>query len=40
MTRGVAKAVSGAIEELGTFVGARDIVYGAQVPDGWRRVLR
>jgi uncharacterized protein YcaQ len=39
MTRGVAKAVAGAIEELGTFVGAKDIVYTERVPDGWQRAL-
>jgi uncharacterized protein YcaQ len=40
MTRVAAQAVAGAIEELGTFLGAKDIVYGEQVPDKWRRALR
>ncbi len=33
-------AVSGAIQELAGFLGAKEIVYGDRVPKGWRRFLR
>jgi len=35
----VARAVAAAIEDLGLFLGARDIVYGAHVPEAWARIL-
>ena len=35
-----ARAIAGAITELGAFLGARDIVYGERVPAAWSRVLR
>lgn len=35
-----ARAVRDAIEELGEFLNATDIQYGANIPDAWRRVLR
>jgi uncharacterized protein YcaQ len=35
-----ARAVRGAIEELGEFLGATKIRYGERVPEGWKRVLR
>jgi uncharacterized protein len=34
------KAIAGAIEDLAAFVGARDIAYGENVPEGWRASLR
>ncbi len=36
MTRKVARAVAGAIEELGTFLGAKEIVYPQQFPQAGR----
>ena len=33
------QAVRGAIEELGAFLGAKEIVYGERVPEGWRGSL-
>jgi len=35
-----ARAARDAIEELGEFLGATEIKYGARVPDKWRRVFR
>jgi len=35
MTAGTGRAVSGAIEELATFLGAKEIAYGENVPAGW-----
>ncbi|MEP7200121.1 MAG: crosslink repair DNA glycosylase YcaQ family protein [Chloroflexota bacterium] len=35
-TRATARAVRAAIEELGKFLGAADITYGARVPDEWK----
>ncbi|MGA7732940.1 MAG: crosslink repair DNA glycosylase YcaQ family protein [Chloroflexia bacterium] len=34
------KAIAGAIEDLAAFIGARDIAYGENVPEGWRTALR
>jgi uncharacterized protein YcaQ len=34
-----AQAVAGAIESLGEFLGAREIVYSERVPEGWRGAL-
>ncbi len=34
------RAVAGAIEELAEFLGAREIVYGEKMPEGWVRALR
>lgn len=39
MSSEVAQAVRGAIEELGAFLGAKEIAYGEKVPDGWRRAF-
>jgi len=36
MTSSVGKAVAAAIEDLGVFVGAREIVFSEPVPGGWR----
>ena len=33
------KAVAGAIEGLAEWLGAREIVYGEQAPEGWRKAL-
>lgn len=38
--RKTARAVRGAIEELGRFLGAKDIRIGAHVPEMWRRDLQ
>jgi uncharacterized protein len=40
LTRTTGRAVAGAIERLGTFLGASEIVYGARVPEGWKQSLR
>ncbi len=40
MTSDTAQAIACSIEELAQFLGAKEIVYGAQVPRGWRRKLR
>jgi len=34
-TKATARAVKGAIEELATFLGAKQITYGEQIPTGW-----
>lgn len=35
----VARAVAAAVEDLGLFLGAKDIVYGAHVPAAWAQIL-
>jgi uncharacterized protein len=40
MDKGTAGAVAAAIQELATFLQAKEIIYGAQIPAGWRDVLR
>jgi uncharacterized protein YcaQ len=40
MTRETAKAVSGAIDDLAKFLGAKEIIFTERVPDGWRKVLK
>jgi len=35
-----AQAVANAVEELGTFLGAKEIFYSSHVPAGWRNKLR
>jgi len=35
-----ARAIARAIEELGTFLGAKEIFYGRRVPAAWKSVLR
>ena len=40
MSREVAQAVRGAIEELGAFLGAWEIVYGEKMPEEWRGAFR
>ena len=35
----VARAVAAAVEDLGLFLGARDIVYSAHVPEAWAQIL-
>ena len=39
MTQEAAGAVAGAVEELGAFLGAREILFGERVPDGWKDTL-
>jgi hypothetical protein len=39
-TRETGRAVVRAIEELATFVGARDIAYGRRIPTGWKTAFR
>ena len=34
------RAVAAAIQELGEFLGAREIAYGERIPAGWRKALR
>ncbi len=34
------RAVAGAVEELATFLGAREIVYGERMPESWSSALR
>jgi uncharacterized protein YcaQ len=34
------RAVARTIEELATFLGAREIKYGKLVPEGWKSVLQ
>jgi uncharacterized protein len=34
-----ARAVAGAIEELASFLGAREVAYTSQVPEPWKKVL-
>lgn len=34
------QAVASAIEELGAFLGAKEIAYGERVPEGWKDTLR
>ncbi|HVC30566.1 MAG TPA: crosslink repair DNA glycosylase YcaQ family protein, partial [Steroidobacteraceae bacterium] len=38
-TKKAARAVAGAIEELGAFLGAREIVYSDRVPEAWSAAL-
>jgi uncharacterized protein YcaQ len=38
--RATARTVAGAIQDLGTFLGAREIEYGPAAPDAWRSALR
>jgi len=38
-TREIAQAVANTVNELGDFLGARRIVYGRQIPSGWKREL-
>jgi len=38
--RSTGTAISRAIESLGEFLGAEDIVYPSEVPSGWKRVMR
>jgi uncharacterized protein YcaQ len=38
--RKTARAIADAIEELGEFLGANEIVYSNLVPEAWRRALR
>jgi hypothetical protein len=40
MTADAGRAVVGAIEELATFLGARDIAYGRNVPDEWAQAFK
>jgi uncharacterized protein YcaQ len=40
MNPATGKAIAGAIEDLATFLGAKDIAYGDNVPEGWRTALR
>jgi uncharacterized protein YcaQ len=40
MTKVTARAVAHAIEELGAFLGAKEIVYSKRVPTGWKEILR
>ncbi len=40
MEEETARSVAGAVEELATFLGAREIVYGERVPEGWSGALR
>jgi uncharacterized protein YcaQ len=40
MTKVAARAVAHAIEELGRFLGAKEIVYSKRVPTGWKEILR
>jgi uncharacterized protein YcaQ len=40
MNRTTARAIRGAIEELATFLGAAEIVFGRRLPEGWQRDLR
>lgn len=35
-----ARAISGAIAGLGNFLGAKEIVYGERIPDGWQKGLQ
>jgi len=39
MTTETARQTAQAINELGSFLGAREIVYGRRVPAAWRSVL-
>lgn len=39
MTRKTGRAVAEAIEQLGEFLGASEIEYGARVPEGWKAAL-
>jgi uncharacterized protein YcaQ len=38
-TTETARQIAQAINELGSFLGAEEIVYGRRVPAGWRGVL-
>ncbi len=40
VNRDTGKAVAGAIEELATFLGAKTIAYGENVPTRWKKALR
>ena len=40
MTAETGQAVAAAVEELGAFLGAEDIVFGQRVPEGWKSTLQ
>ena len=40
MTAATGRAVAGAIDQLATFLGAQEIVYGDNVPSGWKKALK
>lgn len=40
MTGEVGREIAGSIAELGEFLGAKEIVYGERVPEGWQAGLR
>lgn len=40
LNRATGKAIAGAIQDLATFLGAKEIVYGENVPEGWKKDLR
>jgi hypothetical protein len=40
MTAATGRAVAGSIEQLAEFLGAKEIIYGDNVPAGWRNALR
>ena len=39
MTEDAAQVIAGSIQELAGFLGAKEVVYGEQVPEGWRGFL-
>jgi uncharacterized protein YcaQ len=39
MTHEAAQAVADTISELAAFLGAKEVVYGERVPEGWRDAL-
>jgi uncharacterized protein YcaQ len=40
LTAEAGQAIAGAVERLAAFIGAQDIVYPPEVPDGWQQALR
>lgn len=40
MNAATGKAIAGTIEDLAAFLGAREIAYGENVPEGWHKALR
>jgi hypothetical protein len=38
--KSAARAIADALQDLGAFLGAREIVYGKRVPPGWKQFLR
>jgi uncharacterized protein len=40
MDKQTAKSVAGAIQQLGKFLGAKEIVYSDKVPTGWKFALK